>query len=72
MSTTTLPTADELRDLASKALGRCGVDVAALKGDATLAHAGHRHRPAAARVVDARRRRPRRSRRRTRRSSRGG
>ena len=35
MSTTTLPTADELRDLASKALGRCGVDATALKGDAT-------------------------------------
>ena len=34
MSTTTLPDADELRDLARKALGRCGVDVASLRGDA--------------------------------------
>ena len=32
---TELPTADELRDLATRALTRCGVDVAALKGDAT-------------------------------------
>ena len=34
MSTTTLPDADDLRDLARKALGRCGVDVASLRGDA--------------------------------------
>ena len=32
---TELPTADELRDLATRSLTRCGVDVAALKGDAT-------------------------------------
>jgi aldehyde dehydrogenase (NAD+) len=34
MSTTTLPAADELRDLATKALSRCGVDVESLRGDA--------------------------------------
>jgi aldehyde dehydrogenase (NAD+) len=35
MSGTELPTAGELRDLASRALTRCGVDAAALKGDQT-------------------------------------
>ena len=34
MSTSTLPAADDLRDLATKALGRCGVDVDSLRGDA--------------------------------------
>jgi aldehyde dehydrogenase (NAD+) len=35
MTTTALPSPDELRELATRALTRCGVDVAALKGDAT-------------------------------------
>ena len=35
MTTTELPSTTDLRELAGRALGRCGVDVAALRGEAT-------------------------------------
>ena len=35
MTGTTMPTADELREVARKAMSRCGVDDARLAGDRT-------------------------------------
>ena len=35
MTSTTMPTADELREVARKAMSRCGVDDARLAGDRT-------------------------------------